>query len=68
MVQSCTIITTDPNSLTSKVHDRMPVILGKDELMTWLDPGVTDKDLLQGLLRPYDAEDMYSYPVSQQLN
>lgn len=65
LVQSCTIITTEPNSLTSKVHDRMPVILGKDELMMWLDPGVADKDLLQGLLRPYDAEDMYSYPVSK---
>lgn len=65
VVQSCTIITTDPNSLTSKVHDRMPVILGQDELMMWLDPGLSDKDLLQGLLRPYAAEDMYSYPVSK---
>lgn len=65
MIQSCTIITTDPNKLTEKVHDRMPVILGEEELKIWLDPGVSDKELLQGLLRPYKAEDMYSYPVSK---
>ncbi|WP_145142109.1 SOS response-associated peptidase [Paenibacillus sp. Y412MC10] len=65
LVQSCTIITTDPNKLTSKVHDRMPVILGEEELKVWLDPGVSDKELLQGLLRPYDAEDMFCYPVSK---
>ncbi|GIO57940.1 SOS response-associated peptidase [Paenibacillus cineris] len=63
-ITSCTIITTTPNALTEKVHDRMPVILGEDELKIWLDPGVSDKDLLQGLLQPYDAEDMYTYPVS----
>lgn len=65
LITSCTIITTKPNSLTKKVHDRMPVILGEEELNIWLDPGVSDKDLLQGLLRPYEAEDMYSYPVSR---
>lgn len=64
LITSCTIITTTPNALTEKVHDRMPVILGEDELKIWLDPGVSDKDLLQGLLQPYDAEDMYTYPVS----
>lgn len=65
IIQSCTIITTEPNSLTAKVHDRMPVILGEEELNVWLDPGVSDKELLQGFLRPYDAEDMYAYPVSK---
>ncbi len=29
------------------------------ELKIWLDPGVSDKELLQGLLR-YEAEDRYS--------
>lgn len=65
LIQSCTIITTDPNNLTSQVHDRMPVILGEEELKVWLDPGMTDKELLQGLLRPYDADDMFCYPVSK---
>lgn len=35
------------------------------ELKIWLeDPGVSDKELLQGLLR-YEAEDRYSYPISK---
>lgn len=65
LVQSCTIITTEPNSLTEKVHDRMPVILEGEDLEMWLNPEIKDKDLLQGLLRPYEADDMYSYPVSK---
>jgi putative SOS response-associated peptidase YedK len=30
------------NALTSAVHDRMPVILRKDDYDVWLDPGMTD--------------------------
>ena len=29
-IKSCSILTTTPNAVTSQVHDRMPVILGKD--------------------------------------
>jgi putative SOS response-associated peptidase YedK len=65
LVQSCTIITTKPNSLTEKVHDRMPVILSEEDIKLWLDPEINDKDFLQSLLQPYDANDMYTYPVSK---
>jgi putative SOS response-associated peptidase YedK len=37
-VQSCSIITTDPNELMKPIHNRMPVILGEQNFATWLDP------------------------------
>ena len=34
----CTIITTTSNSLVGNIHDRMPVILQKEDEVTWLNP------------------------------
>jgi len=48
---SCALITTEPNALMRPVHDRMPVVLDRDEEQTWIDPGTKAEDLL-GLLRP----------------
>jgi putative SOS response-associated peptidase YedK len=38
-VETCSILTTTPNAVTSAVHDRMPVILDPDNYDLWLDPG-----------------------------
>ena len=38
-VKTCSILTTTPNTVTSPVHDRMPVILDPDSYDLWLDPG-----------------------------
>ncbi len=38
VVETCTILTTTPNSLLSDIHDRMPVILTHDDYDLWLDP------------------------------
>lgn len=54
-VESCSILTTTPNTVTSQVHDRMPVILRKDAYELWLDPGLTEVAVLSDLLKPYDA-------------
>jgi putative SOS response-associated peptidase YedK len=32
------IVTTEPNELVARVHDRMPVILREEHLARWLDP------------------------------
>ncbi|WP_245997312.1 SOS response-associated peptidase family protein [Brevibacillus invocatus] len=37
MLHSCTIITTKPNDVDADIHDRMPVILNKDDEAIWLD-------------------------------
>lgn len=62
-VNSCTIITTSPNSLMKDIHDRMPVILRAEDEVEWLDRD-QKVEQLQLLLRPYDAEEMRAYPVS----
>ena len=53
--KSYTIITTTPNTLMEDVHDRMPVILDRDEEQHWLNPG-TPPEQLQLLLNPYDGD------------
>lgn len=67
-VFSCTIITTEPNSVTEEVHDRMPVILKSSDYDTWLNPREKDLGKLKELLVPYPAEEMESYPVSTLVN
>lgn len=62
-ISTCTIITTAPNELMADIHDRMPVILQRENEAVWLDRENQDKDFLQSLLRPYDASDMHAYPV-----
>jgi putative SOS response-associated peptidase YedK len=67
-LRTCTILTTTPNAVTSGVHDRMPVILHPDSYDFWLDPGMTDVQVISELLKPYDARMMRCYPVSTRIN
>jgi putative SOS response-associated peptidase YedK len=67
-IRSCSILTTTPNAVTSAVHDRMPVILDRDDYDLWLDPGMNDVDVVATLLKPYDARWMRSFPVSNRIN
>ena len=67
-LHTCTIITTEPNSLVSSVHNRMPVILPKNAQEEWLDPEQHDAHVLQQLLKPYTASDMFVQPVSKKVN
>jgi putative SOS response-associated peptidase YedK len=68
VVESCSILTTTPNSLLSDVHDRMPVILNPEHYDLWLDPGFRDLDSLANMLKPFDASLMKRYPVSTRVN
>jgi len=65
---SCTIITTTPNTLMEKIHDRMPVILKPDVYERWLDPADQEPGRLAGLLKPYPASHMTAHPVSKLVN
>jgi len=67
-LETCSILTTNPNAVTSSVHDRMPVILNPDSYDLWLDPGMKDVSAVSELLRPYDARLMRCYPVSSRIN
>jgi putative SOS response-associated peptidase YedK len=68
VIESCTILTTTPNSVVADLHDRMPVIVPLDKYELWLDPDVTDFGAIRDILKPYDATAMRLYPVNRKLN
>jgi putative SOS response-associated peptidase YedK len=67
-LRSCAIVTTAPNPLMSRIHDRMPVILPASAWDRWLDPELDDVVELRGLLGPSPSEDLEAYPVSTLVN
>jgi putative SOS response-associated peptidase YedK len=65
---SCTIITTTPNELVARVHDRMPAILPSREAETaWLDPGLSAEDAI-AMCGPLPAGRMDGAPANPKLN
>jgi putative SOS response-associated peptidase YedK len=68
VIETCSIITTEPNELTQGVHDRMPVILPAEQYELWLDPGFSNADELSAMLRPFDSKQMKKTPVSDRVN
>lgn len=67
-IQSCTIITTSPNKLVEKTHNRMPVILNHEAEQVWLDTCISDIKELKPLLVPYPSDEMKLYEVSTMVN
>lgn len=67
-VNSFAIITTDANALMAPIHNRMPVILKREDEATWLDPSMEDPTILTGLLVAYPADAMEAYRVSTFVN
>jgi putative SOS response-associated peptidase YedK len=54
-VESFTIITTEPNDLIQPIHNRIPVILRRDDEEEWLDASRTAFAKARSLLKPYPA-------------
>ncbi len=67
-VDSCTIITTEANVTTRQLHNRMPVILHKENYDHWLNPKLTDQQNILSLLIPYSHAEMQIYPVNTVVN
>jgi putative SOS response-associated peptidase YedK len=67
-VRSCTIITTAPNPLLEKIHNRMPVILKPESYQVWLDPAEKSPEELAHLLVPFPESEMTARPVSTLVN
>ena len=64
LIHSFAILTTFPNRLTARIpHNRMPVILHREDEERWLSPGLSDEELSL-LMRPYPAELMNGYPIA----
>jgi putative SOS response-associated peptidase YedK len=58
------IITTTPNELCGRLHNRMPVVLKPDVWPMWLGEQSAETPQLKGLLAPYPSEEMVCWAVS----
>lgn len=65
VLDTCTIVTTEANSLLAAVHARMPMIVAPQDYARWLDPGNAE---VADLIAPFPAEAMAYYPVSTRVN
>jgi putative SOS response-associated peptidase YedK len=65
--QHFTLITTEPNTLLSGIHDRMPAILPRHAERDWLKPQSSPQHYLP-MLQPYDTALMQAYPVAREVS
>jgi len=63
-----TIITTDANELVAPLHDRMPVILRREDENCWLTGDTPTSDKMKKILGPYPSCEMDAFPVSSRVN
>jgi putative SOS response-associated peptidase YedK len=59
----CTMIVTDANAFTRAVHNRMPVLLDRPNLESWLTAAAGPE-----LLRPAVEDRLRMWPVSRRVN
>lgn len=62
-LETCTILTTTPNSLLASIHDRMPVMLAPDQCRAWVDGTVTEPSAIEGRFAPFTTEAMIGVKV-----
>jgi hypothetical protein len=55
------------NTLVLRVIDRMPVILPRENWREWLNHDAAE-DSLKAMLKPYDSNQMESWPVTRNIN
>ena len=67
-IESCTILTTEPNEMMQPLHNRMPVILLPGAYDRWLRREAQDEGELQSLLRPAPAGLLAAEPVTHFVN
>jgi putative SOS response-associated peptidase YedK len=66
--QSFAIITTQPNAIMRPVHNRMPVILSREEEDEWLNPDIIEPERLEKFLDPFPSEMMEAWKISTLVN
>lgn len=65
-IVSCSIITTRANSIIEPIHERMPVILKKEDETKWLSEN--NLPAVLNLLRPYSSKAMRTAEISTLIN
>ncbi len=67
-VESFAIATTAASPDTAQIHDRMPVVLEKQDLDLWLDPDPKQLERQLALIRPAPAKSIRYFPVSTKVS
>jgi len=65
VIESVTVVTTTPNAMLSRIHDRMPVLLDENSAATWLD---ADNATAVDLIKPYPADAMTATALDTYVN
>ena len=65
---TATVITTSARDEVGRIHDRMPLVVGKQHWSTWLDPTRPGDSRLLDVLVPAAAAGLVAYPVSTAVN
>jgi putative SOS response-associated peptidase YedK len=68
-IYSYTVLTTRANGMMDKIHNtkkRMPVIIPREYEKDWLNPSLTQEDVL-ALCQPFDAAKMEGYTISKRI-
>ena len=66
LLETFTIITTDPNEVMEPLHDRMPVIIEPMDYDRWLQAAEAEA-LPLDLLRPFPAEKMRAWKANSRV-
>ena len=67
-LRSYTIITTAPNELMQRIHDRMPAIIPRAQYARWLAPELQDPAQVQAMIASYRAGELQAVPVGRRIN
>ncbi len=65
---TCTVLTTSAEDSLGHIHDRMPLMLGREQYDEWLDPRRNSKDELLALLEPAAPGRLEAFPVSTKVS
>lgn len=65
---TCCVVTTTPNALMAPIHDRMPVILAREDWARWLARDLQAPEAVAPLLAPCDPARLQAWPVSRAVN
>jgi putative SOS response-associated peptidase YedK len=65
---STVVITTEASDAVGRIHDRMPLVVTREDWQQWLDPDLSDAATVQSLLTPATSQRLGAYPVSTRVN
>ncbi len=64
-LETCVIVTTDAHATLAPIHDRMPVLVAREDFARWLDPRTTLADVTALAMR---APPLATWPVALAVN